>query len=917
MSEKSERTCSAKGFRALLVTQFFGALNDNLFKLFITLLVVNIVVKEGSGISHLILINVFFVVPYILFSALAGGLADRYSKSRLIRFFKVLEVGIMCVAMYLLTQGATYALLVVLFGMGLQSTLFSPSKYGILPEILDDSELSKGNGFLEFCTFIGIIAGTALAGLILSVFPFESSIPGLILVLFALVGLGVSFFVTRSEPANPQAQLNWNPFSVMNSIKEIRQQHGLFLTVVAIAYFWSIGSLYQLNLVLYAKTAAGLDDLGVSLLLAALGVGIGCGSIVAGRVSEGQVELGLVPLGAIGLSATSILLAFTAHMPLVSGVLLLGLGFSAGFYIVPLNAFLQENSPSDRRGNFIAASNFVSFVGMLSFSYFLLLLIDHIGLTPPQVFLVCGLSAIAIAVYICTVLPEVLLRCINWILIHAVYRMEVFGKEHIPKEGGALLVCNHVSMADASILLASLGRPVRFMMYRPFYESKFVHPFAKAMGAIPVEGGGKRTETDNALAGATQAIQDGELVGIFAEGAITRTGQLLKFKRGLERIMADADAPIIPVHLDQVWGSVFSFKHGRFFWKIPKLIPYPVTVSFGTPLPATAKSHEVRQAVQELSTEAFSRRPRTAKSLPAGFIRSAKSGGFRNCMSDSSGAKLSWYSTLASALSLSSIFRSRLSADEQFIGVALPASVPAALSNVGLSMSGKTPVNLNWTASEASVSSAIEQCQLASIITCAAIKDKIPQVPANCQLLLLEDLLAETTPLRKVLSYAQAILLPGKVIERLWVTAEVEALATVLFSSGSTGTPKGVMLTHQNISSNCTAMHELFPLNYNDGIAGVLPFFHSFGFTGTLWFPLLAGCRVVYHGNPLAAAKVGELVQKHKLAGLMTTPTFLGRYTKKCTVEQFRSLRFVMVGAEKLSEIARAEFVEKFGVEPR
>ena len=914
----SKQPCSSRGFIALLFAQFFGAINDNLFKLFVTLLVVNKLIQADSGITHLVLINICFIMPYILFSAFAGSLADRLSKSLIVRGAKLLEICVMVAAMIFLPLQNTYALLFVLFFMGTQSTIFSPSKYGMLPEILDEFELSKGNGYLEFSTFIGIIIGTAVAGLVLTQFDFQSGVPGGILVVLAILGFLASLLVTRTDPAAPESRLKYNPFSVFSALKDIRENKGLFLTVVAIAYFWSIGALYQLNLVLYGKVQAGLGDLGVSLQLACLGVGIGAGSIVAGKVSEGKVELGLVPLGAIGLAISSILLTFTAAYPVLTGLILLGVGFSAGFYIVPLNAYLQENSPSGKRGNFIAASNFVSFVGMLIFSLSLLFLIDGVGIRPGDVFLVSGLSAIVIAVYICSVLPEVLLRCINWILVHAVYRLKVYGEENIPRDSGALLVCNHVSMADACLLLASLKRPVRFLMFRPFYEAKFIHPFAKAMGAIPIESGASRETTENALAGASEAVKRGELVCIFAEGAITRTGQLLKFRRGLERIMSEAgDAPIIPVHLDEVWGSIFSFRHGKVFWKMPKRIPYGVTIHFGDPMPAESPASDVRLAVQELSAKAYGQRPASDQLLSSGFIRSAKRLGFRRCMSDTTGSKHSWFSALAASL----VLRGGLSAklrEEKYIGVLLPPSCAGALSNIALLMAGKIPVNLNPTVSEEAFASAVSQCEIKTILTSKLAARKLKKYLEKASPLYLEDVVKESSTRDKVLAWLAAVLLPQRVLEKCFVAKAdpKEDAATVLFSSGSTGEPKGVVLTHQNISSNCTAINDLYSLSQKDGIAGVLPFFHSFGFTGTLWLPLLAGCRAAYHHTPLAAAEISELIRKEKLSGLMSTPIFLASYTKRCKAEDLTSLKYIMVGAQKLTDKVRNDFVEKFGVEP-
>lgn len=903
-----------------MVTQFLGASNDNIFKVILTLIVVSELMKAQEGITSLVLINVFFVAPFILFSPFAGSLSDRFSKTSIIRSMKLMEVVVMLLATICIAAGQTYALLGVLFLTGLQSAIFSPAKYGILPELLRHSELSRGNGYIQFWTFLAIIGGTALGGFLTSGLETSPYLPGIVLVSLSLCGLLASGFVGKAPAANPETSLRFNPLDALGTLKEMKSDRGLFLSMLAISYFWAVGSLYQLNLALYAKQLGGWSDVQTSLLMAALGLGIGTGSLVAGAVSEGKVELGLVPIGALGLSVFGSALVWTTGSYSLTVLSLICLGLSAGFFIVPVNSYLQENSPETRRGDYLAATNFASFSAMLFSSFFLLFLVDFLGLSPAHVFLVVGVSAVFAAIYICTVLPEILIRCINWILMHSLYRLKVCGAESVPAEGGALLVCNHVSYVDAPLLLASIERPVRFLMFRPIYEQKFIHPFAKIMGAIPVEAGSSRGEIENALSAASEAIEAGELVCIFAEGGISRIGQLLQFKRGLERIMAKVEAPIIPVHLDRIWGSIFSFRGGKYIWKLPESIPYPVTVSYGQPLPSSSSSFEVRQAVGELSAEAFAHRDDAFTVLHKGFLQTVKRNPFRKLIKDYGGKWLSAGSVLLRSLALASVFRRKFSSTKM-VGVWLPPSTAGVINNLALLFAGKIPVPLNYTASSESIASALDQCGIKNVVTSSRFTEKVlfPELELELKLHPLEEVAKEGNAVSAFFYALLAYLLPRRWFFPLtgFSSAKHDELATILFSSGSTGTPKGVKLSHGNVSSNLTGLYEIQDFRKEDCIIGVLPFFHSFGFTGTLWLPLLARMRAVYYPNPLDAKVVGRICEQENATVLISTPTFLQLYSRKVKPEQFASLRHVFVGAERLRESIRDGFVTRFGVEPR
>jgi 1-acyl-sn-glycerol-3-phosphate acyltransferase len=514
-------------------------------------------------------------------------------------------------------------------------------------------------------------------------------------------------------------------------------------------------------------------------------------------------------------------------------------------------------------------------------------------------------------------LTRLLVRFLLLGLTRTFYRVHAEGAKNLPAKGGALLVCNHLSLIDALLLASCTPRQIRFLMYKGFYEKWWIKPLVQAMGAIPISSELRPREMLQSLRTAGEALKNGELVCIFAEGQITRIGQMLPFRRGFEKIIKDVEVPIIPVALDGVWGSIFSFEKGRFIWKMPRRIPYRVAVNFGPPLPPSATPFEVRQAVQDLMVGAWEHRKTRMKPLHRAFLRSARLHPFRMSMADALSARVSFGSALTRTIFLARRLR-KVWDGQHMVGLLLPPSVPGALVNFAALMMGKVPVNLNYTVSSDTLGSCIRQCGIKTVLTSKAFLEKLKlEVPA--QTLLLEELAAKPSSGEKLFALFAAAFLPAPTLESALgrrEAAHLDDVATVIFSSGSTGEPKGVMLSHYNIASNLEQMDQVFALNRHDGMLGILPLFHSFGFTGTLWLPAVLGLRVVFHPNPLDAKAIGQFVNDYSLTFLLATPTFLQLYMRGCSPEQFGSLRVVMTGAEKLPERLAAAFEEQFGIRP-
>lgn len=515
-----------------------------------------------------------------------------------------------------------------------------------------------------------------------------------------------------------------------------------------------------------------------------------------------------------------------------------------------------------------------------------------------------------------------LVRVPLWLLRHTIYRLRVHGADTIPATGPALLVANHVSYIDWAMILAAQRRRIRFLIWSPFLGVPFLRIVLRLARVLPVDGTKGPRAIIEALRLASEALARGEVVCIFAEGGITRTGFMLPFQRGLEQILKRNPAPVVPVYLDHLWGSIFSFQRGRFFWKWPRQVPYPIYVSFGKPMPATSSAFEVRQAIQKLSADSAVRRAGERLPVHRQFIRQACRHPFRVCMIDpnSPGKKMMKYGeALVGAKLLAGRLTLRLG-DDRMVGLWLPPSMGGAMTNIAVAFLGRTAVNLNYSASMPIVQSSIRQCGIRRVLTSKLFTAKVPLDPGpGVELVYLDDFRKEITGWQRLRAYLGVLLLPRFVQERLTLwrpQPSMDDVVTIIFSSGSTGDPKGVMLTHANLAANVESTVQAIDPVPSDRLVGILPFFHSFGYTIILWLPLQLGMSTIYYPNPLQAKEIGELCRTHRGTIFLSTATFLRSYLKRCEPGDFASLRLLVCGAEKLPQSLADEFHKKFGIRP-
>lgn len=607
-------------FGPFFATQFLGAFNDNFFKNALVILIAfrSVSVAGLPPESMVALAAAVFILPYFLFSATAGQLADKLDKSRLIRWTKNAEIGVMALGAAGFLLGNVPMLLAVLFLMGVQSAVFGPCKYGILPQLLRDDELVRGNALVELGTYLAILLGTLAGGLLVSVPHGELVVAGGVLVIAAL-GRLASGAIPATEAQEPGLLLRLDPVRpTVELVGLAREERSIWLSILGISWFWLFGSAFLSLFPPYTKDILHGTEGIATLFLALFSVGIGIGSMACERLSGDRLELGLVPLGSFGMSLfTAVLFVvgtpWGAAEPIgvldflsrplgwVIALSLVGLAVSGGFLIVPLYTLVQQRARDEVRARVIAGNNIVNAFFMVLGSVALVGL-QGLGLDPVAVFAVLAVGNLLVALYMYSVVREFLLRFVAWVLSTLSYRVQVDGHDHIPTTGGCVLVCNHVSFIDWFIVMASVRRPPRFVMYRGIFEMPVMSFLFRQAGCIPIA---SRKEGEAALEQAfdriSQALEEGWVVCIFPEGRITHTGEMDTFRPGVERILARNPVPVVPMALNGLWGSFFSRKDGKAMSKPFRRAPFArVHLTVGEAMPADTSAADLQDAVHAL-----------------------------------------------------------------------------------------------------------------------------------------------------------------------------------------------------------------------------------------------------------------------------------------------------------------------------
>ena len=609
-------------FAPFFWTQFAGAANDNLFKFAFTVMVTyQLQLSWLPPAQAGLVIGALFILPFLLFSATAGQLTDKYEKVAIIRFVKNLEIAIMALAAWGFVAAHVPVLLACVFLMGLHSTLFGPVKFAYLPQVLDARELTGGNGMVEMGTFVAILLGQVAGGLLVALPGVGPTVVAAGCLLLALAGRGVAQAIPVTVPTDPGLAINWNPISeTWRNLKLAYGNKVVFRSLLGISWMWFFGAVFLSNFPAFAKEVLHGNEQVASLLLVVFSIGIGAGSLLCERLSHRHVEIGLVPLGAIGMSVFAIdlyfasrglpphaghtlgsFLAQAAHWRVMADLLLLSL--FAGLYSVPMYALIQLRSAPTHRARIIAANNILNALFMIGSSVIAGLLLKA-GFSIPQIFLVVGLANAVVAFYIFMLVPEYLLRFVAWVASRLVYRYRVTGDEHIPADGPAVLVANHVSFVDAVLLMAASPRPIRFIMDHRIFKVPVLGWIFRLAKCIPIAPQKDDPATyQRAFDTAAQVLREGDLLGIFPEGGITKDGTLQEFKGGIMKILESAPVPVVPMALTNLWGSYFSRveKGGAMVRPFRRGMFNRVGLNVGVPLPGQGLQPEaLRLRVGEL-----------------------------------------------------------------------------------------------------------------------------------------------------------------------------------------------------------------------------------------------------------------------------------------------------------------------------
>jgi acyl-[acyl-carrier-protein]-phospholipid O-acyltransferase/long-chain-fatty-acid--[acyl-carrier-protein] ligase len=898
------------------------------------ILIQNTVFKVYDGEMQIILtaiVNSLILLPFVLLFSPSGFLSDKYPKNLIMRICAWIAVGLTPMITLFYYMGWFWLAFGMTFLLATQSAIYSPAKYGYIKALAGKHQLASANAMVQATTTTAILAGTfvfsalfeyALAGkrygsdgeLLQIIAPL-----GWALVACSALELTLCYRLPEQQPPKPISNFDWKEYVggyyLRTNLDAIFRNPVIWLSIVGLAVFWGISQAVLAAFPAFAKeTLRETNTIVIQGVLACAGIGIMFGSLVAGRASANYIETGLIPLGALGVVGTLFLVPQLDSSWLL-GCDFLALGALGGLFIVPLNALIQFHARDDQLGVVLAGNNWVQTITMLGFLS-LTILYALFGLSTLGLLYLLTLIALLGAIYTVRKLPQSLVRYIATVLITRRYHIEVLGFDNIPEQGAVLLLGNHVSWIDWAIIQIACPRPVRFVMQRELYERWYLNWFLDFFGVIPIASG----RSKGALLQINELLHANEVVCLFPEGAISRTGLLDVFQRGYEKTVDDVEGVILPFYLHGLWGSRFSRASSSLRDNHRRGVKRHIIVAFGETLPIETPAQKLKTRVFELSVTAWKQFAHTLEPLPRAWCHTVKRIGSSLAVADSSGATLSGHRALTAVIALAPIIERN--SPEQNIGLLLPTTGAGILANMATLMRGKTVVNLNYTAPRQSVIKAIEKADIRIVYTSRRFINKLSQRGihfsgplGNAKLFYLEDLSQQLSSAAKLGILLAVKLLPGGMLHRLFGRSiSIDSPAAILFSSGSEGEPKGVVLSHKNIMSNIKQVSDVLNKQDDDVMMGSLPLFHAFGMTVTSLMPLIEGIPVVCHPDPTDVLNVAKAIARYRVTLLCATSTLLRLYTKNRRVHplMLESLRLIIAGAEKLNPDVRDKFELKF-----
>jgi acyl-[acyl-carrier-protein]-phospholipid O-acyltransferase/long-chain-fatty-acid--[acyl-carrier-protein] ligase len=922
------------GFIPFILIIFLNAFVDLGHKI----LIQNTVFKIYDGQTQIILtaiVNGLILLPFVLLFSPAGFLSDKHQKPLIMKISAGVAVGLTLLITLSYYLGWFQLSFAMTFLLAVQSAFYSPAKYGYIKELTGKEQLATANAVVQAVTIVAILFGIFafsvfferdLAGksyndasqLLRAIAPL-----GWILVICSSLELMFAMQLPAREAAAAGQRFDVKAYSkghyLRDNLHKILANRTIWLSIVGLSAFWGISQVVLAAFPAFAKETLGEHNtVIIQGILACSGFGIIVGSLLAGQSSKRHIETGLVPLGAVGIViALFFLPRLDSHTLLVMDFLLLGV--CGGMFIVPLNALIQFHARDDQLGTVLAGNNWVQNVVMLGFLcltvFFAVYGISSIGL-----FHILTLTALAGALYTVYQLPQSMVRYVIARVFSSTHRITVLGFENLPGTGGVLMLGNHISWLDWAMIQIACPRQVRFVMHRAIYQRWYLKWFMDFFGVIPIASG----QSKEALHKINELLRAGEVVCLFPEGAISRSGQLGEFKHGYEHTVEGVDGIILPFYLRGLWGSRFS----RSSEKLQEIrntgLRGDVIVAIGKPLPMDTPADELKRHVLELSIDTWEHHTQTLDPIPLAWLRSAKRQGNDSCLADASATtSLSGYKILTAVIAFSRLIRRR--SQEHNIGLLLPTSSPGIITNMAALLLDKTVVNLNYTASLQALFATVEKAEIHSLYTSRRFIKKLEQrgidlneLLARVQVHYLEDLKDEIGTFTKLSLLISVVLLPARVLYAVFGRrAGIDHPAAILFSSGSEGEPKGVVLSHRNIMANIRQVSDVLDVREEDTIMATLPLFHAFGLTVTGLMPLVEGIPVIFHPDPTDALTIAKAIAQHQATVYCSTSTFLRLFIRNRHIHplMLESLRIVVSGAERLNPEVRDTFKLKFNTE--
>lgn len=940
MQQSQFHLLKSRRFLPLFVTQFLGAFNDNAYRQALVILVTYGLIQIGGNDPRVLITAAagVFILPYFLFSAIAGQLADKLEKSRLIMFVKIMEIAVMGLAGAGFLLGNVWLLMVVLFLMGTQSAFFGPLKYSILPDHLQESELVAGNALIETGTFLAILLGTIFGGMMVGVEGGLLIVAGTVMAV-AAAGVAASFFIPKAGPAAPDLKLNLNIVGESWSI--VRHAAGnrpVFRSIIGISWFWAVGTIFLAQFPTFGVEIFGADESVVTLFLVAFSLGIGLGSLQCNRWLKGEVSARYVPLGAVGMALVGFdLYAAASQIPAPTGEELIGVGvfFSSlanirifadlvfiaifgGFFIVPLYAIMQARSDEENRSRTIAANNIVNagFIVVASAASAAML---WYSFSVTQVFLALAIGNTLAAIYVISLLPDEVLKGIGRALFRQLYGMTVEGEENLKKCGDrVVIVANHTSFLDGMLIGCFLPQRASFAINSHIAERWWVKPAFLLFDLLPLD-------PTNPMAAKTMVnvVKQGRPLVIFPEGRITVTGALMKIYEGPGTIADLAGATILPVRIAGAQYTPFSRLKGklrlRWFPKISMTIQEPRRIEVDDALKGRRRREAVAQWLYDVMTETIFQTGYHPQTLFAALLEArAVNGGDAPILEDVQRQPLNYDQLITGSLVLGRKL-ARLGAPAERLGLLLPNTTAAVVAFFGLQAYGRTPAMLNFSTGTGPMLAACRVADVRRVVTSrrfiemGGLEEMIAALAREVDIIYLEDVAAGIGWLDKLRGLVSRRF-AGRIHARATGVRGADEGAVVLFTSGSEGSPKGVVLSHANLDANRQQLSACIDFNPSDTVFNALPIFHSFGLTGGTLLPILSGVRTFMYPSPLHYRIVPELVYDTNATIMFGTDTFLTGYARSAHPYDFYSVRYVFAGAEKVKEETRRVWGERFGL---